>query len=54
MKAKQHAEVWQAITRKLRTQADKSAGSDQRDLLVLELFADIVAESYRESDNARG
>ena len=53
MKPKQHAEVWEAVSRKLNTLVAKSAGSSRRNYLTLEIFADIVAESYRESDDAR-
>ena len=54
MEAKQHAEVWRDIAEKLQMISDNEAGQDQRRFAVLATFAETVAESYRESDNARG
>ncbi len=54
MKAKQHAKVWRDIAEKLQMISDNEAGQDQRRFAALSTFAEVIAESYRESDNARG
>ena len=53
MKAKQHAEVWDQVAEKATTTCKTMAGDRAVLLQTLAQFAGLVAESYRESDNAR-
>ncbi len=54
MNSKKHAEVWDDVAEKLEMIAGNEAGDSQRHFHVLTTFAQVVADSYRESDNARG
>ena len=53
MNSKKHAEVWEEVSYKLNTVAERWSGPREMQLRSLALFAEVVAESYRESDNAR-